>query len=45
MPAAVLRNLDGQTNEVKIGAYAENVSMMKYNEIAIRDMNGVEIVP
>lgn len=45
IPAAVLRNLDGQENEIRIGEYAENICMMKYNEIAIRDMNGVEIVP
>lgn len=45
MPAAVIRNLAGEENEVTIGAYSENVCMMKYNEIAIRDMNGIEIVP
>ena len=45
IPAAILRNLDGLENEADIGDYAENVCMMKYNEIAIRDMNGVEIVP
>lgn len=45
MPAAVFRNLEGQENEVTIGAYEENICMMKYNEIAIRDMNGVRIVP
>lgn len=45
IPAAILRNLDGLENEAGIGDYAENVCMMKYNEIAIRDMNGVEIVP
>lgn len=45
MPAAVLRNLDGQENEVSIGEYAENICMMKYNEIAVRDMNGERIVP
>lgn len=45
MPAAVIRNLNGQENEVSIGDYAENICMMKYNEIAIRDMGGVEIVP
>lgn len=45
MPAAVLRNLEGQENEVRIGAYAENICMMKYNEIAIRDMKGITIVP
>lgn len=45
IPAAVLRNLEGQENEVRIGAYAEHICMMKYNEIAVRDMNGVTIVP
>lgn len=45
IPAAILRNLDGLENKAGIGDYAENVCMMKYNEIAIRDMNGVEIVP
>ncbi len=45
MPAAILRNLEGQENEVRIGAYAEHICMMKYNEIAVRDMNGVTIVP
>lgn len=45
MPVAILRNLEGQENEVRIGAYAEHICMMKYNEIAVRDMNGVTIVP
>lgn len=45
MPRAVIRNLAGQENEVTIGAYQENICMMKYNEIAVRDMNGIEIVP
>ena len=45
MPAAVIRNLAGEENEVTIGAYSENICMMKYNEFAIRDMNGIEIVP
>ncbi len=45
MPKAVITNLAGQENEVRIGNYAENICMMKYNEIAIRDMNGIEIVP
>lgn len=45
MPAAVIRNLAGRENEVNIGNYAENICMMKYNEVAVRDMNGVEIVP
>ena len=45
MPAAILRNLEGQENEPAIGDYAEHVCMMKYNEIAVRDMSGEEIVP
>ena len=45
MPAAVIRNLAGEENEETIGAYSENICMMKYNEIAIQDMNGMEIVP
>ncbi|MDE6386316.1 MAG: ATP-grasp domain-containing protein [Lachnospiraceae bacterium] len=45
MPASVIRNLAGQENPVRIGDYEENIVMMKYNEIAIRDMEGEEIVP
>ncbi|MDE6405107.1 MAG: ATP-grasp domain-containing protein [Lachnospiraceae bacterium] len=45
MAAAVIRNLDGQENEVRIGAYKEGVCMMKFNEVMIRDMSGEEIVP
>lgn len=45
MAASVVRNLAGQENKVEIGNYLENICMMKYNEIAIRDMNGEEIVP
>ena len=45
MPAAVIRNLAGQENEAAVGSYEENICMMKYNEIEVRDMNGVEMVP
>lgn len=45
MPAAVIRNLSGQENEVRIGAYEEGICMMKYNEVMIRNMQGEEIVP
>lgn len=45
MPAAVIRNLAGQENEVRIGAYEEGICMMKYNEVMIRNMAGEEIVP
>lgn len=45
MAESVIRNLAGQENEVTIGDYPENIAMMKYNEIAVRDMNGIEIVP
>ncbi|MDE7359967.1 MAG: ATP-grasp domain-containing protein [Lachnospiraceae bacterium] len=44
MPAAVIRNLGGQENEVRIGAYKEGICMMKFNEVMIRDMSGEEIV-
>ncbi len=45
MAQAVIHNLSGQENEVRIGQYQEGICMMKYNEVMIRDMNGVEIVP
>ena len=45
MAAAVVRNLSGEENEVRIGEYEEGVCMMKYNEVMIRDMAGEEIVP
>lgn len=45
MPRQVLVNLAGEENEPQIGAYRENICMMKYNEVSIRDMNGEEIVP
>lgn len=45
MPAQVLVNLAGGENEPQIGAYRENICMMKYNEIGIRDMSGETIVP
>lgn len=40
MPAQVLKNLQGQENGNTIGEYKENICMMKYNEISIKDMNG-----
>lgn len=45
MPKQVLTNLAGNANENTIGEYKENICMMKYNEISIKDMNGMEIVP
>lgn len=45
MAAAVVRNLSGQENEVRIGNYEEGICMMKFNEVMIRDMRGEEIVP
>lgn len=44
MPAQMIRNLEGKENPVAIGEYQEGICMMKYNEIAIADMNGREIV-
>lgn len=45
MPRQVLCNLAGKENENTIGAYQENICMMKYNEISIKDMSETEIVP
>lgn len=45
MPGQMLTNLAGKANEITIGKYKENICMMKYNEISIKDMNGIEIVP
>ena len=36
-PSAVIRNLRGEATEESIGSYRENVYMMKYNELCIRD--------
>ena len=44
MPSQVLCNLSGRENPVRIGEYEENVCMMKYNEIAVRDFEGEQIV-
>lgn len=44
MPSQVVRNLQGKENPVTIGEYREGICMMKYNEIAIADMNGREII-
>ena len=39
VPAQIIRNLEGKENEVRIGAYEENIAMMKYNEIMSRRMD------
>lgn len=44
MPLQVIRNLQGEENPVTIGEYREGICMMKYNEIAITDVNGREII-
>lgn len=44
LPRAVINNLMGIENPADIGNYAENICMMKYNEIAVRDMSGTTIV-
>lgn len=44
MPLQVIRNLQGEENPVTIGEYREGICMMKYNEIAIADMSGREII-
>lgn len=35
----IVKNLEGQVNSPKIGAYEEGLVMMKYNEIMIRREN------
>ena len=34
----ILNNLRGVSNEKNIGAYPENVYMMKYNELSVRTL-------
>ncbi len=45
MPKQVLNNLAGNENLVTIGNYKENIIMMKYNEVMIKDMSGTTLVP
>ncbi len=45
MPKAVINNLEGRENPVRIGEYKTDICMMKYNEVMIKDMNGTELVP
>ena len=45
MPRQVLTNLRGEENFVDVGNYKENIIMMKYNEVMIKDMNGTTLVP
>lgn len=45
MPKQVLANLRGEENPVDVGNYKENIVMMKYNEVMIKDMNGTTLVP
>lgn len=42
VPAQIIRNLEGKPNEEQIGAYEENICMMKYNEIMIRRLQRSE---
>lgn len=44
MPAQMIRNLKGESNPDTVGCYKSGICMMKYNEVAIRDMNDTEIV-
>lgn len=44
MPQQVMNNLAGKENPITIGEYKEGICMMKYNEIAIMDFEGREIV-
>lgn len=44
MPVQVIKNLNGETNPITIGEYKTGIIMMKYNEVMIKDMNGVDLV-
>lgn len=44
MPIQVVNNLNGKENPVAIGEYKEGICMMKYNEVAIMDFNGKELI-
>lgn len=44
MPQQVINNLSGIENSVTIGQYNENIVMMKYNEVMIRNMNGIKLI-
>lgn len=44
MPGQVICNLKGEKNMDSIGCYRAGICMMKYNEVAIMDMNDTEIV-
>lgn len=44
MPQQVIRNLKGESNMDSVGCYRAGICMMKYNEIAIKDMNDTEII-
>lgn len=44
MPEQVICNLKGESNRDSIGCYRAGICMMKYNEIAIKDMNDTEII-
>lgn len=43
-PKQVIRNLENESNEVNLGAYQEGICMMKYNEIAIVNMQNTEMI-
>lgn len=44
-PKQIMNNLAGKKNEVCIGNYKTGICMMKYNEVMIKDMNGLTLVP
>ncbi len=44
VPKQIIANLEGRENPVTIGEYKENIAMMKYNEICIKDFEDKEII-
>ena len=38
VPQMIITNIDGRVNDVVIGEYAEDIYMMKFNEVKIVNM-------
>ena len=45
VPAQIINNLKGHENPLAIGEYKDGIVMMKYNEVMIKDMSDMELIP
>ena len=45
VPGQIINNLRGNKNPVSIGNYKDGIVMMKYNEVMIKDMSDIELIP